>query len=538
MNPPASRRRKPNNKQTALRRSVRGRFFAPSYIDTKFPEVYNEKKEIEQVKYMLKNDKAIIAGFLAGSCLLTMGGLYLYTHKDMTGVPYSEIIAYQEHHPYKNITYTVTIDGGDEPLELNQSTRSVTLTDGAQALNLAENADYLQKVTDIRFDAEPTAQQLAAVIDAFPSAAVEFASVSIGGNSYACDSTVVDLSGYTSDQLEEVTQLLGVLPALETVKLTDASGSSGMTLDDVLALHEAHPTLFFDYTFELFGQQVSTDMETLEYFQADIGGDAGLDVFRQIIGIMPNLTYLKLDSCGTTDEATAQLREDLSDQCKVVWRVFFGQNNALTDTYKIWATWNIDTKEVACLQYCNEVKYLDLGHNSFMNLDFMSEMKDLEMAIVAIGNLHDISGIANCTKLEFLEIFSNRQLTDEDMQNLSDLTNMKYLNISNTILMRDLSFTDNMTNLRKLWCTISRVPWAETERVKALHPDCEFVFLYDGDPTDYGWRYTRESGYTEMTPEYALVRARFGYDTWDFSRDEKGYLREEITYESLGLTPS
>jgi hypothetical protein len=104
--------------------------------------------------------------------------------------------------------------------------------------------------------------------------------------------------------------------------------------------------------------------------------------------------------------------------------------------------------------------------------------------------------------------------------------------------MRDLSFTDSMPKLRKLWNTLSRVPQAEIDRVKALHPDCEFVFLYDGDPTDYGWRYTYESGYKEMTPEYALVRARFGYSDWDFSRGEKGYLREEITYESLGLTPT
>jgi len=165
-------------------------------------------------------------------------------------------------------------------------------------------------------------------------------------------------------------------------------------------------------------------------------------------------------------------------------------------------------------------------------------MPDLEMAILAIGNLQDISGIVNCPKLEFLEIFSNRSLTDEDMQHLSALTNMKYLNVSNTILMRDLSFTDSMPKLKKLWNTLNRCPAAEIERVKALHPDCEFVFLYDGDPTDYGWRYTYKNGYQEMTPEYALVRARFGYADWDFSRDEKGYLREEITYESLGLTPS
>ena len=86
--------------------------------------------------------------------------------------------------------------------------------------------------------------------------------------------------------------------------------------------------------------------------------------------LMKHLTYLKLDTCEIDNELLYEFRKEVQDQCKVVWRVFFGQNNALTDTYKIWATWNVDTKEVAVLKYCNEVKYLDLGHNSFMNLDF------------------------------------------------------------------------------------------------------------------------------------------------------------------------
>ena len=341
----------------------------------------------------------------------------------------------------------------------------------------------------------------------------------------------------TPEDVTEAALGIAALPKLETVHLNSPDSISTVSLDTAAALQKDNPHVFFDYTLELFGQTVSTDMETVEYFQVSIGNE-GLETFRKLLPLMPKLTYLKLDTCGIDNELMAQFREEVKDQCKVVWRVFFGQNDALTDTYKIWATWNIDTKEVAVLQYCNEVKYLDLGHNSFMNLDFLKGMPDLEMAILAIGNLQDISGIETCTKLEFLEIFSNRSLTDEDMQHLSALTNMKYLNISNTILMRDMSFTDHMPKLRKLWNTINRCSYAEVERVKALHPDCEFFFIYDGDPTDYGWRYTPESGYTEMTPEYALVRARFGYDQWDFSRGEKGYLREEITYESLGLTPS
>ena len=485
----------------------------------------------------MKNNTLKTIGIAALGCAVAVGGLLLFRYKDMSGMPYSEIEAYKQAHPNKIVTYTVTVDGGEQPLKLDEKTEHIVLTTAAQTHNLAAVSEYLQHTQDITLDFIPTHQELLTMYEAFPNAEILYSSFSLGDKIYSTDCTTVDVSAFVYDNMEETIRLLQTLPNLTTVELMDSNGSSKLSVDDVLQLQEACPDLLFQYSFDLFGQRVSTDAEELYYFETYIG-DEGLDQFRKVMPMMKNLTYLRLDTCSTTNEATAALREELADRCKVVWRVFFGQNDALTDTYKIWATWNVDTKEVACLQYCNEVKYLDLGHNCFMNLDFMSTMTELEMAIVAIGNLYDISGIANCTKLEFLEIFSNRQLTDEDMQHLSALTNMKYLNISNTILMRDLSFTDSMPKLRKLWNTLSRVPQEEIDRVMALHPDCEFVFLYDGDPTDYGWRYTYESGYQEMTPEYALVRARFGYSDWDFSRGEKGYLREEITYESLGLTPS
>ena len=484
---------------------------------------------------MKKHKKLMIAAL---AVILLAAAAFLIFFKDMTGAPYSDIKTYKETHPYQLVYYAVTLEGGSEPLTVRSTDDAVTLSDTAQISSLAAQAEYLQHLSVISLgDLTPTAAEAIQLLDIFPHADVQFGQVKILGKTYAVDAAEIDLSHMKSEDVEEAVMGLSTLPMLETVRLNKDGAVSTVSLNDAAALHKACPDAFFIYTTELFGQEISTDMETVEYFRVKIGNE-GLDEFRKLLPLMPNLTYLKLDTCEIDDEVMGKFREEVKEKCKVVWRVFFGQNNALTDTYKIWATWNIDTKEVDVLKYCNEVKYLDLGHNSFMNLDFLKGMPDLEMAILAIGNLQDISGIVNCSKLEFLEIFSNRSLTNEDMQHLSALTNMKYLNVSNTILMTDMSFTDSMPKLRRFWNTLNRCSAEEVERVMALHPDCEFFFIWDGDPTDYGWRYTRESGYREMTPEYALVRARFGYENWDFSRDEKGYLREEITYESLGLTPS
>ena len=92
----------------------------------------------------------------------------------------------------------------------------------------------------------------------------------------------------------------------------------------------------------------------------------------------------------------------------------------------------------------------------------------------------------------------------------------------------------HMPNLKKLWCTLSNVPQAEIDRVKALHPDCEFVFKSHGDPTDYGWRYDSNGN---ETPRYALLRAQFDYEHDQVSQWPKGELKEEVTYESTGITP-
>ena len=87
---------------------------------------------------------------------------------------------------------------------------------------------------------------------------------------------------------------------------------------------------------------------------------------------------------------------------------------------------------------------------------------------------------------------------------------------------------------------MSYIPKAEVQRVKEAHPDCIVNYIYfTGDPTDYGWRYTHvpKEGEPIKSSVYELLTARIGYATWDYSKGERGYLREEITFESLGLTP-
>lgn len=466
---------------------------------------------------------------------LGVGGYFVhrYLYQDMTGVPYSEIEAYKAENPYVNISYSVNIDGGTQPMILTHETTAVVVESINQTASLIDQAEYLQGVTEINLGSLAlTADQLDAMKAAFPNAEVKHTTISILGTSYIISAPEVDLSMMTPDQLDTAISELKPMTGLKVINLITADGKTNLSVDDVLKLQSAYPSVQFDYAFDLFGKRVTTDMSSLEYARMYIG-DAGLQQIRKVLPLMYNLTYLKLDDCKTSDEAMAQLRADFPN-IEVHWRIFYSVFNCMTDNYKLWTIGGLMDKQIGPFDHLRGIKYLDLGHNYFTHLNFMKNLKDVEVAILAIGQLEDISGIKDCTNLTYLEIFSNRKLDNEDMQNLSGLVNMEYLNISNIPLMTDLSFTDNMPKLKKLWCTLSHVPQAEIDRVKALHPDCEFVFMSQGDPTDYGWRYHSNG---KETARYALLKKQFDYDRDQVSQWPKGELKEEVTYESTGITP-
>lgn len=458
---------------------------------------------------------------------------YRYMNQDMTGVPYEEIEAYRAEHPHVKVSYSVTVDGGSEPMVLTDKTTSVTVETVPQTKSLIEQSAYLQAVTNIELGSLAlTMEELDALQNAFADAAIEHTHINVLGTSYALSATEMDLSFITPDQVDTVIEAIKPLTNVKFINLMTADNKTSLSVDDVLKLQEAYPDVQFSYGFDLLGRYVTTDTTELIWERTYVG-DAGVEQIRKILPIMHSLTYVKLDDCGTTDEVMAQLREDFPN-IEIHWRIFYSVFDCMTDNYKLWTIGGLMDKQIVDFVHLRGIKYMDLGHNNFTHVDFLKNLKDIETLILAHGTLEDITGIKDCTKLTFLEIFSNRKLDNEDMQNLSGLVNLEYLNISNLPLVTDLSFTDNMTNLKKLWCTLSNVPQEEIDRVKALHPDCEFVFMSQGDPTDYGWRKNDDGSYTAR---YALLREQIGYDRDDVSQWPKGELKEEVTYESTGITP-
>lgn len=452
-------------------------------------------------------------------------GCDLLPAKDMTDVPFAEIEAYRAEHPDREVTYSVTI--GDVVLT-NESTEAVLTEDLAK--DLMDAAAYLQHLTSIRFEGETMdAAVLHELRDAFPNAEITCDAVRFGGREAPFDTAHIDLSDLTTEEVETVAEGLRALPMLETAELCGEDGSTVVSLDDAAALQAACPNVKFHYQIEMFGQLLSTDMERVEYFQEKIG-DEGLAELRKLLPMMYDLDYLLLDWCGTSDEATAALREEYADRFKVVWRVFIHPYNFLTDTYKVWMNYYVEDEDLHILNYCTELRYVDMGHNSYTNCEWARYTPNLEALIMGDSEVSSLEPLRECKKLTFLEIFSTKVT---DLSPLADCKELRYLNISN-LKIDDITPLYELDNMVKLNSTMNHISAEQVEKYKELQPRCYATFLPYGDPTEYEWRYYYNN---HINPRYLLLKHQMGYANGNVSGYPYGHVTEPITYESIGIDP-
>lgn len=429
---------------------------------------------------------------------------------------YDAILAYMQAHPEVSTTYTVEIQGSGPSLEIRNTDTSVSLEDVSYIDNLVQLSAYLPKLETIRLSEQAVdAEHFARLREAFPEAQLPY-EVNILGTPYDSETTELDLTALTPADVDAVIPALQKLFQLSSVSLSGSDSENGLSSADVAKLSAACPNVSFAYRFTLFGQEISTADERIEFVNADIG-NAGVDQIRAILPSMSQLNYLVLDDCGVDNEVMAQLRDDYPE-IKVVWRVHFGKYHCLTDTEMIWATGgtvNDGTSEP--LKYCTDVKYLDMGHDLMTHIDFVRYMPKLEVAIFAISWVADISPLAECPNLEYLEIFSS-DVTD--ITPLASCTHLQHLNISNLSEVRDITCLYNLTELKRLYCTMSYIPADQQEEIRRLLPDCEFEFGWV-DPAEGHWRFKDGNKYNNVpdnrVERYALLYEQFGYDTYQQS---------------------
>lgn len=411
---------------------------------------------------------------------------------------YAQIADYAKEHPQVEVIYTIDL-GASQP---NADVETLTLESFDYDL-LLEKLRYFPRLRELNLPGmELTFQQLQELRLTYPELSLRY-TVALLGQEISSEAIEADLSAMTSENVEEAAAALPLLPNLRTVKLSDEEGNSALSVEEVHTLQESAPEVMLDYTFDLFGQRISTTDERVEFHSKKIG-DSREPELRQALDIMKGCKYLLLEHCYFSDEVLAQLREDYRDQTKIVWRIYFAKaGSCLTDRTVLRYVYNVTNSTVKQLKYCEDVEYIDFGHNEILSdWSWVSNMPRLKAIIVSGSIIKDLTPFENCKELEFLELSNCGLVTD--LSPLSGCESLKRLNISYTHV-EDLSPLDKLP----LECFVYVKPRAsqeELDRFGEVHPEC--LTQYEGNEYGTPWRY-EENG--DPTPYYAKLQEVFHY---------------------------
>lgn len=434
---------------------------------------------------------------------------------------YAEITDWMTAHPQVDVTYTVTFPDGTV-VDNRAEALALGALDDEGATRTAELVAYLPALKSLDLSACGISPAHAnSIALAAPNAELIY-SLSLLGHELTLDTESLDLTGMTAAQADEVLSVLPYLPKLTRVTLGDEY-TTPLDWATLTRMVQACPNTDFAYSFTLYGKPFTLLDKKMDLNHITI--DDGGALVYSVVSAMKNLEYLDMDFCGIPNEQMLLLRDALPD-VKVVWRVWFGSNYSVrTDVEKILASKPsagglVTNRDVAALSCCADVKYIDLGHNEVLSdISFVACMPKLEVAILAMNNISDISPLSNCTKLEYLEIQTNSGITD--LSPLASCTKLEHLNIANCRNFDDISSLMGLDNLKRFWLGCSApVPEEQVNAFIAAHPDCEVNTTVWSDPTSEGWRIDHVDPWTNkiyLDERYELLLEQFGYNEGEYS---------------------
>lgn len=333
------------------------------------------------------------------------------------------------------------------------------------------------------------------------------------GSVYSVGDKTANLSSMPSDSLRDCIPLLQKMTALRSISLGRDSdrpqGDVPFSWEDIAALQEALPGLRIHYRFTLYGKEFTlrdTEMN-LSHVPVDDEGEG----VRTVLPCMKKCRLLDMDFCGVPSETMAGIRDAFPD-IEVVWRIWFGGNCSVrTDCTRIMASapiYSLKDDNTQDLQYCTKVKYLDLGHNETLhNYSYIANMPELEVCILAITGITDLTPLENCKKLEYLEL--NNCPSGLDLSPLAGCTNLRHLNICWLYGATGFRALGELKQLERLWIgAITEISDEDVEYLRAALPNTE-INTTEQTGCNGSWREEPNGGLVER---YVLLRKQFDYD--------------------------
>lgn len=449
---------------------------------------------------------------------------------------YSDIISWAESHPDVKVIFNIPLpDGQSVPYETENIDLSGISRDKLE--KTIEMLGYLPKLSSITLgkssgtEADLTIEDLNTLKAAFSGVNVDCTEYlfTVLGRQLSLYDTELDLSDISSEDVDTALNLISNMPMLTSINLGDDSGHLGWK--DIARFEETFNDLHIDYSFELYGQQLNLDTETIDLSFMPITDNAA--ELREALPYLRNCSYVDMDSCGISNEEMAKLRDEFPG-VKIVWRIFMGPCYTVrTDVERVLASkpsmgGNLTSEDVDDLRYCTDIKYLDLGHNeAIRDISFVADLPKLEVLIVAMNPVQNLNGLEKCSELEYLEI---QRTSVSDLEPLRGLTKLKHFNLGITNVT-DISPLYGL-DLERLWIGADTpVPQEQVDEFRSLHPDC----LTDnqvGDPSEGAWHYGKTNCWPWVYHErYQLLRDQMRYDeglaAYDFVENDEIYMAHQ-----------
>ncbi len=147
-----------------------------------------------------------------------------------------------------------------------------------------------------------------------------------------------------------------------------------------------------------------------------------------------------------------------------------------------------NAQQLSALRMCRHLRALDIGHNAVDNVDWLYDLPEIRILIIALNRIEDITPVGSLQYLEYLEMFTNQ------IKDISPLKNCKHLLDLNICFNRieDISPVYELPQLERLWMYSFRYRNQDTttpelrEKLRTRLPLCTFEFSHY--PTLSGWR--------------------------------------------------
>lgn len=350
---------------------------------------------------------------------------------------YDLLLQLQQRHPDCDIDYNVTICGQ----EFNCHQQELTL-ENAAAQELAQKLPCFPRLQKLLLTGTlPELTELQQLQSQFPLVHISW-ETQLGSATISSDITQLDLKGSGLEGPQQLAEVLVRYPAVTQVDIRDCD----LKTEDILALRDSFPGIFFLWDQEVAGLSFPTDAQEIDISGQSIPDLAALEA---LLPYFPNLSKVVMCDCGIDNETMAALNSRYED-IRFVWSVQLGDMSLRTDaTYFMPVKYDVqvNTEDLKDLRYCTDIQCVDIGHMPVANCEWAAYMPNLKYLIIAETQITDISPLKDLKNLAYLEMF----LTGvTDISPLQGCTSLVDLNMC-FVPCIDYKPLFEMTWLENLW---------------------------------------------------------------------------------------